>query len=315
MIIRIKDANRRLSATSGYGLMAHHISIRLKNMGHEIRFNQEGPDGEDIVFWIRPPHYLGGADFDPNKKNVIYTMHELETFDGWKANWPQLLNKATHIIVPTEWNKQVFIKNGVTQPITVIPLGVNPKDFHGAKSYEFTIMTLHDALGKDGSRENWKDTVKAYYDAFYGNHNQEVRMTIKSYNIDYEKFINYRNSLVAGKDAALVPDIDIVETELIAEDLNKLYSKHWLFVKNANREGWCLPVWEALSAGVPIAYTDLPVFSDLEGKGFKFQVGNVDALRDIFLDQFRHWRKSRGFINQFKWDVCSKKVEEVLLYV
>lgn len=39
----------------------------------------------------------------------------------------QNINKAWHVVVPTEWHKQVFTDNGVVKPITVVRMGVNPQ--------------------------------------------------------------------------------------------------------------------------------------------------------------------------------------------
>ena len=311
MKVRIFDANCRMEITSGYGLMSLQLSAALESFGHEVCFYPDDGKGEDVVLWIRPPHYLGTKDFNPEKKNVIYTMHEKETFEGWKSDWPDLLNKCLAVIVPTQWNKGIFEKNGVKVPIYVVPLGINSKDFHGYKTYRFSIMTLHDALGKDTSRENWKDTLQAYYETFTGFHNKEVELTIKSYNINYDGLNTYKQSLIGKTVADKVPDVNIIDLELTPGALNKLYSKHWLFVKNANREGWCLPLWEAITCGVDVAFTNLPVFEEVK-IGTRFETGDIKALKDIFLDKFKYWQRSKNFINLYKWTVCARKVEEIL---
>jgi len=314
MKIRIYDANQRNNLTSGYGLMSRQIVDNLASLGHSICFFPDDGKGEDVILWIRPPHYLKYPEFNLNKKNVIFTMHEKETFEGWKSDWPELLNKVDAVITPTEWNKQVFIKNGVTKPIFVVPLGVNPNDFHGAKDYIFSILTLHDKLGSDNSRENWKDTITAYYKAFKDNNSSSVSLTIKSYNIDrskYELFINDLKNKFSGNN---FPPINILDVNLVAQSLNDLYSNHWLFIKNANREGWSLPLIEAMSCGLPIAHTNIPVLDWT--KDYKercvFKIGDVEGLKNILLDRFRHWKREKGYINQFKWKNCAKGVENVI---
>lgn len=313
MKIRIYDSNLRKEYKSGYGLMSFQISQNLKQLGHEVVFFPDDKTGEDIVLWIRPPHYIKQPEFDSNKKNVFFTMHETETFEGWKSDWPNLLNRCTAVIVPTEWNKKVFEKNGVIVPIHVIPLGVNPKDFHGDKTYRFSILTLHDALGSDNSRENWKDTFSAYFKAFYDFHPQEVELNIKSYNIKSGNVDIFINSILGGKDREKIPPYNILDINLESESLNNLYSKHWLFVKNANREGWSLPLWEALSARVRVVHTDLPVFENIPpDKTIRFKLGDVDGLANIFLNEFKYWREEKGFINNYTWKKCTGKVLDIL---
>jgi len=293
--------------------MAKQLVANLQAFGHTVLF-QTDPEDYDVALWIRPPHYVKDAKFNNQRKNVFFTMHETETFEGWKSDWAELLNKCTAIITPTEWNKTVFEKNGVTVPIHVIPLGVNSKDFSGYKTYPFSIITLHDALGSNSSREDWKATIAAYFDAFYNNHYQEVSMTIKSYNIKKEEYMNHINLLKAGKDNEKFPTIDVLDIDLEPIDLNRLYSKHWLFIKNANREGWSLPLLEAMSCGLVVAHTDLPVLSWTDGykKRRVFQPGDIDELKKIILDEFIVWRKEKSFINQFSWRNCGRRVEEVL---
>lgn len=312
MKIRIIDADTRLSLRSGYGLMSKQIADNLSRLGHEVCFLPDDGSGEDIMFWIRPPHYVKQPEFDPSKKNVFYTMHESDTFEGWKSDWPELLNRCTAVITPTAWNKEVFEKRGVVVPIYVIPLGVNRKDFHGAKTDAFSIMTLHDALGADSSRESWKDTIKAYYSAFSGQHHEEVLLTIKSYNINRESYRKFLKSL--GGDESANPPIDIIEIDLTKDSLNELYSKHWLFIKNANREGWSLPLLEAMAADLPVLYSDIPVLSWASeySNGESFLPGDTARLSELMQAEFRKWKKKKGFVSKYSWKNCAKQVEEVL---
>ena len=316
MIIRIYDAGQRNRVRSGYGLMARQLSAHLGALGHEVRFFPDTIPGEDVVLWIRPPHYVKDQHFDPKKKNVFFTMHEKETFEGWKKDWPELLNRCTAIITPTQWNKDVFINHGVTVPIHVLPLGIDIKMFHGYQTYEFSIMTLHDNLGSPDSRENWKDTIAAYYQAFHHYHHQEVTLSIKSYNIKQTEYQQTLLELQRPYDTTLLPPINIINLDLESQDLNLLYAKHWVFIKNANREGWSLPAWEALAAGCRLIYTDLPVFSNLlETRARRFSLGNVGELADILRDEFKHWRREKAFLSQYSWKSRAQEVERVLLSV
>ena len=315
MNLRIYDANQRSEPKSGYGLMSAEYSRHLKALGQNVSFfpdNDKG--GEDIVLWIRPPHYIKYPEFQETKKNVFFTMHETETFKDWKSDWPQLLNKVTAVVTPTQWNKEVFIKNGVCVPIHVVPLGVDTKVFRGARTYQFSILSLFRGLGSDSSRENWKETIQAYYDAFYDFHNLEVELNIKAYGVNYDGYNNFIKKLSSGKDCAKTPPINIIDMDLLPESLNNLYSKHWLFIKNANREGWCLPLWEAISAGVRVARTDIPVFGDVNGAyGVSvFPLNDTNKLKEIMLDEFTHWRKQKSFINQYSWKNSAKKLLAVL---
>jgi len=295
--------------------MSRNIAYHLEKLGHTVSFFPTEARNEDLTLWIRPPHYIAYKEFAEGKTRgipqVFFTMHELATFDGPKANWAELLNRCDKVIVPTFWNQEVFKKLGVTVPITIAPLGVNAMDFPGSKSYVFSILTVHDALGSDGSREAWKDTLNAYYKAFYQNHN--VFLTIKSYNIKRKEFYAYVRS-IQQEHEELLPPVEIVDVDLDVKALNDLYASHWLFVKNANREGWSLPLLEAMATGMHVAYSDIPVLDWAKDykKGTTFKAGNSDELAEIFKKEFKEWKKEKGWIESFSWKNCVEKVNEAL---
>lgn len=62
----------------------------------------------------------------PGKKVIRYTMWETTRLP---SEWVQQLNKAELVIVPSTWNKESFIENGVKTPIKVVPLGYDPSVF------------------------------------------------------------------------------------------------------------------------------------------------------------------------------------------
>lgn len=331
MKIKIKDANRRLIPTTGYGQMSAAIGRGLDAKGHDVYYDYvTGSTDNDleriakkpfkhtqdtIYLWIRPPHYVKYKEFDKKNINVFYTMHESETFEGWKADWPELLNRCNAVIVPTEWNKRIFKERGVEVPIYVVPLGVNPQVFHGAKTKEFSILSVHEALGKKGSRESWADSVEAYLLAFKDNP-MEVSFTIKSWNTDIPSFYKFVFEIAKkiGEPYQNLPQFNIIETDLLPQDMNALFGKHWVFLKDSKREGWCLPVHEAMATGMNIICSDLPPMREfLFGKKVVwFELGNVKKLTEVLVWEFKQWRKWKGHVNSFSWKANLKKLEEVL---
>jgi glycosyltransferase involved in cell wall biosynthesis len=314
MKILIYDAVRRKTLTTGYGLMSAQFGERLKGLGHEIVYYDENPNFEaDVWLWIRPPHYVEYKQFNENNKNVFFTMHEMTTFEGWKANWPTLLNKCTAVITPTEWNKEVFANAGVTKPIYVVPLGVDTKRYIGNKTFEFSILSAHEALGKDGSRENWKENLEAYYDAFYDNHYKEVSYTIKSWNVSKDNFYAYEKTLIdtKGYDREKLPRVSIVDMELVVQDMNSLYGKSWAFLKNSQREGWCLPALEALACGVRVIAFPVPSMPYLNKSNTDY-FQNKDELKQALLENFKRWQKWKGSVNAWSWKSATIKLDAAL---
>lgn len=332
LTIKIKDANRHLFQATGYGQMSAYLAKALHKLKHSVYYDfiTGANDGlldwfarkpfehtpETIYLWIRPPHYVKNEDFNPDHINVFYTMHETETFEGWKADWPALLNHCNAVVVPTEWNKRIFADHGVKVPIYVVPLAVNPRVFRGLRTEQFSILSVHEGLGKSGSRENWQESIEAYLETFHDRNFNDVIYWIKtwkaalpSFHTRVDKFIEEK-----GFDRAKLPHYQVWEIELLPHDMSNLYGKVWLFLKNANREGWSLPVHEAMACRTRILASDLAPFREFVYPKLVdyFEPGNHEDLRERLWVQFRHWRKWKTHVNSFSPDNVVKKLEAVL---
>ena len=65
-----------------------------------------------------PEYYPTFVDVEPGKKVVGYTVWET---DKIPAHWSPLLNAVDHLMVPCDWNRQVFREGGIHGPIDVVP--------------------------------------------------------------------------------------------------------------------------------------------------------------------------------------------------
>jgi glycosyltransferase involved in cell wall biosynthesis len=315
MKIKIIDAGRRKAPTSGYGLMAYEFGERLRQYNHSITYFDEDPQGSaDLWLWIRPPHYVKENYFNPENNNVFFTMHESETFEGWKKDWPQILNKCKAVIVPTEWNKGVFSRAGVTVPIFVCPLGVNTKTFHGYKDLRFSILSMFDGLGSGNARDNWRESVRAYYETFYDNHYREVIYNIKSWRVDYDSWLKFKDALIEEKkyDRAKLPDIQVWEFDLLPLDLNLFYAKNHIFLKNSSGEGWSLPTLEGIACGLRAISRPTPaMLTYLNEKNCDF-FESPGELRDKLWQNYRAWRKFKVASDIWSWRNAAKKLDEII---
>lgn len=315
MIIKILDAKRREAPTSGYGLMSYQFSARLAGLGNEVHYFDEKPQEEaDIWLWIRPPHYVKEKYFDPTKPNVFFTMHEQETFEGWKADWPSLLNKCKAVITPTEWNKTVFSTQGVTIPIYVVPLGVDEKIYYGNKNKRFSVLSVFDGLGFNTARDDWKRMITTYYKVFYDNHNRQVQYDIKSWRVDWPGYEAFEQKLVADNnyDREKLPKINIYEIDLVPEDFNLFYSKHHAFLKCSKGEGWGLPTLEALSCGLRIISAPTPaMLTFLNEKNTDFFTTDEEMQAKIW-ENWRRYKKLKNQRDKWSWKEASLKLNNAL---
>ena len=53
-----------------------------------------------------------------NRRVVGHTVWETDTV---KPHWVPILNRLDHLLVPSEWNRELFLKSGVRVPISVLP--------------------------------------------------------------------------------------------------------------------------------------------------------------------------------------------------
>lgn len=71
-----------------------------------------------VVLHIVPEFFPMWAEREKGKRLIGYVTWETDTLP---SHWAKLLNQVDRLLVPCQWNKEVFIKGGVTIPIDVVP--------------------------------------------------------------------------------------------------------------------------------------------------------------------------------------------------
>src|SRR3990167_6799909 len=86
---------KRMEETSGYGKISKQLGELLPH------------EGEPVNLWLCPPYcrLLPVGVF-----NTILTMHETEDLPPSKSTWVDNLNQYDLIFVPSQWNKNNFVK-------------------------------------------------------------------------------------------------------------------------------------------------------------------------------------------------------------
>jgi|HubBroStandDraft_6_1064221.scaffolds.fasta_scaffold05089_2 glycosyltransferase involved in cell wall biosynthesis len=308
MRIWVSDGDRRLQEGNGYGQVSQAVSRGLIELGHEVQF-QEFP-GMELALFICPP---GKIRFGRQVRSAAITMHELDHLPESKREWVEILNRLDLVITPTEWNREVWERAGVTTPITVIPLGVDPELYFPITGRRCTFLSVHENLGGDTSRENWRDTLRAYLTAFAGE--EDVRLVVKTWKWKPGEYERARGELLAelGIAAEHAPEIEVIDDVLSAEQMRELYQRAWLFVKNANREGWSMPCTEALACGTPVAATRIePLLSHLPEETRWFDPGDVGELQRILERERRRFQSHLRLAQRHDATAMTKLVEVAL---
>ena len=163
MRIWVSDGDRRLDRGQRLRPGLGGGSRGLIELGHEVQF-QEFP-GMELALFICPPDKI---KFGRQVRSAAITMHELDHLPEAKRDWVEILNRLDLVITPTEWNREVWERAGVSTPIEVVPLGIDPELYFPATGRRCTFLCVHENLGGETSRENWHDTLRAYLATFSG---------------------------------------------------------------------------------------------------------------------------------------------------
>ncbi|NGZ25533.1 MAG: glycosyltransferase family 4 protein, partial [Magnetococcales bacterium] len=194
--------------------------------------------------------------------------HLLAPFPGWKIgfavwestvveeSWMQASRTLDGVWTATQWNRQVFIHNGMEPAkVQVVPEGVDPDLFSPAgdlfsqlqqdNRYKFLIV------GKFEERKKTAAMIRAFDDVFHGQ--QDVMLLLLCHNHFVPNFninkelqklsLKNKNNIAAG---AWVPTSDI---------LAKIYRSCNVFLAASRAEGWGLPICEAMACGLPTIVT------------------------------------------------------------
>jgi glycosyltransferase involved in cell wall biosynthesis len=308
MRVWVSDGDRRLQEGNGYGQVSAAVSRGLIELGHDVQF-QEFP-GMELALFICPP---GKIKFGRQVRSAAITMHELDYLPESKREWVDVLNRLDLVITPTEWNRDVWERAGVRTPIAVVPLGIDPEQYFPVTGRQCTFLSVHENLGGETSRENWHETLRAYFAACAGA--DDVRLVVKTWKWKPAELALARQRLLAelGIDEARAPALDVVDDVLDTELMRDLYQGAWLFVKNANREGWSMPCTEAIACGTPVAATRIqPLLSHLPEQTAWFDVGDVAELQRILEREHRRFRSHLRLAQRYDATVMTKLIDVAL---
>lgn len=109
---------------------------------------------------------------------------------------------------------------------------------------------------------------------------------------------------------------------LPAEQLAALYRRAAIALVTSDREGFGLPVVEALACGTPVVASDIPVTREVGGSACDYTPGgNIDAWRDQLLSTLvagrdgvaRERRKAEGLLQaaHFRWESAARSMVDI----
>jgi glycosyltransferase involved in cell wall biosynthesis len=175
-------------APTGYGDAADRLVRALRANGERIEYRgwsatavgappsllpfsrdelpgERAVPGAPTVAHLVPEYYPLVQETAPAGPFVAHTVWES---DRLPHHWPDLLNATDLVIVPTEWNREVFVAGGVRVPVTVVPHVVTEPDpgDHGEGLAIADDLVVFYTIGRWDERKAVFRTVRAFLDAF-----------------------------------------------------------------------------------------------------------------------------------------------------
>jgi glycosyltransferase involved in cell wall biosynthesis len=322
-----------------FGQIGLELARYLTRWGHGANIHSHGDrqhpaqDEELQAITARPLVPSAGAivmgypDFyfkhgDIKGPTMAVTMWETSKLP---ASWLPILNRLDAIVTPSTFCRDMFIENGVTVPIHVIPLGIDPIFQYAERDTEqpFTFYVCADR----GKRKGGALAVKAFLTAFGDNP-------------DYRLIVKQRADWAITTFTS--PNIHNVIADLSPYELNHLYREADVCISAHRGEGWGLIPREFSSTGgvslatnwsgtaddidqwgYPIQYTlkkadarptlypteDLGYWAEPDFDTLVDLLKDVANSREVFIADAR--RKSDNARRLYNWEKFSRDVLEV----
>ena len=234
----------------GYGAIHSGVEKAMLCMGVPWRFvdmcdngtwtkaNTRTWDIDDTAIVLTLPDWLPDVKAP---KRYAFTMYESTQTPAYYA--PEI-NKCDALIVPTQWNADIFKANGVTVPTYICPLGIDPDEYapmerngsHTGKPYTFLWS------GTPDKRKGWDIVYQAFWKAFKGDEATRLVMHFRKLPKGLSDVKDHNVELYAGK---FFPDF-----------MNEMLRVADCFVYPARGEGWGLHPREAAATGLPAIATN-----------------------------------------------------------
>ena len=225
---------------------------------------------EYYPYWIDRERALG-------RRVLGYTVWELERLP---SHWSEILNRLDGVLVPCQWNVDVFKRSGVTVPIYVVPHlsqfeNIDPPTDVARKSIRARIEKIADLddrfifynIAYWSNRKAPYLALDAYWKAFSSR--DKTLMIVKTSPRDITQFDrHWRNGFRlrnpstlqtlkarASRYADRAPVVLIADESLSDQEMMALHERGDCFTSLTRTEGWGLGAFEAARLAKPLIMT------------------------------------------------------------
>lgn len=233
----------------------------------------------DVTFQLQLPD-----EWNPTLGKINIGMSAVVETDKCNPKWIDACNKMDHVVVPSNFTKEVLQKTGnVSKPITVIPEWFNKsiEEKSQAKiddnkidtSFNFLIISQINGLNALDDRKNIFNTIKWICEEFKDQ--KDVGIILKTNSgkgttIDKKITQNILGQMTKAIGKKEFPRVYLFHGNMTNDEVAGLYDVESVkcYVNATRGEGYGLPIIDSAASGVPIVATNWS--------------GHLDFLYDMF---------------------------------
>lgn len=231
---------------------------------------------------------------DPAKRNIGYTTWESSVMPAQRV---QLCNGMSEIWVPSEYNREIFVNSGVTVPVKVLPHAAEPGWFERPdtnlelpiRSDTFKFLSI----AQLSSRKNLDGLARAYLTGFTSEDN--VCLIVKTYinrggDVEKKHITDFFGKIKVDLGLTNYPPMLLISEILDERQIRSLYYQSNCYVSAHRSEGFGLPIFEAMAAGLPTIATGFSGNVDFMPRDFTYHV-NYQMSPVYGMSFSPHWRE------------------------
>lgn len=144
----------------------------------------------------------------------------------------EALNACQAVVTPSRFCRDIFVEAGVTSPITIAPLGLNPLYAYAERPTDRPLTFL--AFIDRGMRKGGIEAMQAFIAAFGDDPN-------------YQLILKGRKSKITAE--ILNTNIELIQRDMTPEELYQLYLRADVLINPHKGEGWGLLPREFAATG------------------------------------------------------------------